>query len=192
MADEKLWTVGEVEAIVNSTLDIDLEDFTLVDGRIVREMPKGHIHNLIITLLAALLQRIFGQTCVLQEKSLHVEPESRDTVEPDIMVISKPLTTATREMPGREDVVLIVEVANEHSLKHDTGHKAKLYAELGVQDYWVVDIVHRQVLVHRECRVGLYTSITVCDEAAGSIAPLAAPSTPILLRDFLPSKDKPV
>ena len=46
------------------------------------------------------------------------------------------------------DPVLIVEVA-ETSLTFDREHKGSLYARAGVMDYWIVNLVDRQLEVYR-------------------------------------------
>jgi Uma2 family endonuclease len=47
-----------------------------------------------------------------------------------------------------DDVLLLIEVAGE-SLNYDRGEKASLYAEAGIQEYWVVNIADRQVEMYR-------------------------------------------
>lgn len=50
---------------------------------------------------------------------------------------------------------LVVEVAHS-SRRRDLGIKARLYAEVGVPEYWVVDLVTRRVVVHRQPADGRY------------------------------------
>jgi len=45
----------------------------------------------------------------------------------------------------REEVLIAVEVSAS-SLRHDLGRKAKLYARMGVPEYWVLD-VKRQIVI---------------------------------------------
>ncbi|MCG8584771.1 MAG: Uma2 family endonuclease [Pirellulales bacterium] len=67
--------------------------------------------------------------------------------EPDVAwVVEQPYD---RNHPEPKDVLLIIEVA-ESSLEYDRVDKAKLYAEAGIQDYWVVDCVGQTVEVFRE------------------------------------------
>ncbi len=75
--------------------------------------------------------------------------------------------------PEPEDVLLLVEVG-ESSLAGDTGEKALLYAEAGIAEYWVVDLVADCVEVFREPTATGYASRRTCrgDE---EIRPLAFP-----------------
>ena len=54
----------------------------------------------------------------------------------------------SRQRPTADDVLLLIEVAAT-SLKYDTGEKAEIYAEAGIEDYWVVDLDGQVVEVHR-------------------------------------------
>ena len=51
--------------------------------------------------------------------------------------------------PGPKDAVLIAEVADS-SLRRDRGQKKRLYARARVREYWIVNLVERQVEVHSE------------------------------------------
>lgn len=67
--------------------------------------------------------------------------------EPDLAWVVR--RNYARGKPTEKDVYLIIEVA-ETSLDYDLGEKAELYAEAGIGDYWVVDLIARQIIVHRD------------------------------------------
>jgi len=75
--------------------------------------------------------------------------------------------------PEPEDVLLLIEAA-ESSLAEDTGEKALLYAEAGIADYWVVNLVENCVEIFRDPQPTGYQSreIRRVDE---EIRPLAFP-----------------
>lgn len=53
------------------------------------------------------------------------------------------------------NVLLVIEVSDT-TLDYDLGVKAKLYADGGVREYWVVDCEGRRILVHRLSQNGDY------------------------------------
>lgn len=57
-----------------------------------------------------------------------------------------------------EDVLLLVEVA-ESSLKYDRGLKRALYAEAGIAEYWVVNLVDSVIEVYTDPVEGKYQSV---------------------------------
>ena len=52
----------------------------------------------------------------------------------------------------------MVEVASS-SLTKDRGLKARLYAESGVEEYWVVDLAHELLVVHSDIVDGAYARV---------------------------------
>jgi Uma2 family endonuclease len=108
---------------------------------------------------------------------------------PDIAVVSGIRRDYTGHPPTT--ALLVVEVAFS-SLSVDMTEKAELYATAGVQDYWVIDIEHRQLHMFRDPQslaVGLgatayRTHLTLAP--ADRVSPLAAPTASILVSDLLP------
>jgi Uma2 family endonuclease len=66
---------------------------------------------------------------------------------------------------------LVVEVA-QTSQARDL-EKVRDYAEADVTEYWIVDLVAREVVVHRRLRAGTYEEIATFADGA-TIAPLLA------------------
>ena len=72
----------------------------------------------------------------------------------------------------------------ESSRRKDLGPKARLYAECGVPEYWVVDVAANLVLVHTEIVSGEYTRVAPCRK--GEHVTLSAfPDIAIALDDVL-------
>lgn len=70
--------------------------------------------------------------------------------------------------------------------------KASLYARAGIADYWIVDLVHAALEVHRDPEASpdasggwRYRSVVTLRPPA-TVAPLASPGTPIPVADLLP------
>jgi len=74
-------------------------------------------------------------------------PKLESEPEPDVLwLVNKDYSSSH---PEPEDVLLLIEVA-ESSLAYDTGEKARLYAEAGIADYWVIDLAEDCVEVFRD------------------------------------------
>ena len=74
--------------------------------------------------------------------------------------------------PEWSDARLAIEVADS-SLKSDLTEKADLYAEAGIEEYWVVEATAKQIHVLRKPAAGEYQNRIVVAEG-GSVAPQAA------------------
>ncbi len=107
-------------------------------------------------------------------------PELESAPEPDVLWARKRDYSSQHPEPG--DILLVVEVA-ESSLDYDTGEKAQLYAEAGIADYWVVNLIDDCVEVFRDPQPeGYQTHVTLRGDQ--EIRPLAFPDavfTPSLL-----------
>ena len=109
--------------------------------------------------------------------------------EPDVSVVPGTPESYLEEHPSHP--LLIIEVA-ESSSRIDGGYKASLYARAAVPEYWIVDLVHETVEVHREpeasdeARYGWrYRSVETL-RAPATVAPLLAPDRSIAVADLLP------
>lgn len=77
---------------------------------------------------------------------------------------------------------LIIEVSKS-SRARDLGLKARLYADGGVPDYWVVDLVREVVVVHRDPAPGTFRSVTT--HADGPVQALNHPGLVLDARALL-------
>jgi Uma2 family endonuclease len=75
--------------------------------------------------------------------------------------------------PTADEVLLLIEVAAS-SLDHDRGEKAEVYADVGIQEYWVVNLPDRTVEVRRDPEGGRYRGVRSFG-AGETVQPLAAP-----------------
>ena len=157
------------------------ERLELIGGRIVAMSPEGALHAGAIDLAADALRRVFaaGHTVRIQHP-LAIDPD--DEPEPDIAVVRGSPRDHLADHP--HEAVLVVEVA-ESSLEYDRGGKAHLYARAGFADYWIINLIDRRLEVHRDPKIGGYSSILSLT-SEDEIAPLAASSSRIAVATLLP------
>ncbi|HYE75078.1 MAG TPA: Uma2 family endonuclease, partial [Blastocatellia bacterium] len=86
---------------------------------------------------------------------------------------------------------LVIEVADS-SLEYDRDYKGSLYARVGINDYWIINVreqqleVHRQPVADNEAEFGFsYADIQIL-KAGDSISPLVKPEAVIAVADLLP------
>ena len=154
----------------------------LINGEIVSTMPNEP-HLFVNTRLFLALVRLFGEDHTRMGGSLAIS----DTQEPqpDVAVTLHPITDyLSTGIPGPTEFVLVVEVSSA-TLHKDKTEKALLYAEAGIPDYWVVDVVGRRVQVYRDPIAGEYRSMHVYDETQ-NLSPLANPQATLAVASFLP------
>lgn len=68
--------------------------------------------------------------------------------QPDVCVLRGSIRDYAVQKPRASDLVLVIEVA-ETTLVEDRGVKSNLYAEAGIPEYWIVNLVDKTLEVHR-------------------------------------------
>jgi Uma2 family endonuclease len=107
-------------------------------------------------------------------------PELESVPQPDLAWVRR--QDYSRRRPTTADLFLVVEVSDS-SLRFDRGAKADLYAEAGIADYWVVNVVAQTVEVRRNPAGGRYQSVTTA-RIGESVRPLAFPELELSVADL--------
>jgi Uma2 family endonuclease len=141
--------------------------------------PQGTAHayaiqRFINALVVALAQRALVRVQAPVVASDESEPE------PDVAVVD--IEDYLDDHPAA--CHLVIEIADS-SRKTDLELKARLYAEMGVPDYWVVDLQRRELVVHRDPVTDRYREVRTL-VAGGAIAVLAFPDVVVRVDDVLP------
>ncbi|MBE9211846.1 Uma2 family endonuclease [Plectonema cf. radiosum LEGE 06105] len=179
----RLWNVEEYHRMAASGILDEDERVELLEGKIIWMSAKGTAHasavarsyKLFVSLLDGLAWIISQDPIALNQFS---EPE------PDISIVKiDPLDYADHH-PTTEEIYLIIEVADS-SLKFHRQTKSKSYAKSGIRDYWVLDVINRQLYVLREPGEEGYQQEVILDENA-MIFPLEFPGLQIQVKQMLP------
>ena len=101
--------------------------------------------------------------------------------EPDIALIPP---DTPREQHATE-AYLVIEVAAT-SLSHDRSKKGPLYAEAGVPEYWIVNLVDRVIEVHRNPTASGYVDVEMRGPGE-TVSPLAFPDIAIDVAEIVGS-----
>ena len=147
----------------------------LIFGEVVEMSPIGWPHRVACRKTAELLERLFAGIAWVGRADpinlAHSDPQ------PDVAVFAGRFEDYT-DHPTT--ALLIVEVADA-TLTNDTTTKAEPYATAGIADYWVLDVVNRQLHVFRDPQHNADLEATAYQthnilSSSDSIYPLAAPS----------------
>jgi Uma2 family endonuclease len=100
------------------------------------------------------------------------------------LVLSRKFVGFRSAKPQPGDLDLVVEIADS-SLVFDLTTKAALYARAGIAEFWILDVIGRRLLVHRNPADGQYGSVISFTEQE-SVAPLAAPDSSFPVNTVFP------
>jgi Uma2 family endonuclease len=184
--NEKLWTAEECETLCEQGLIA--EHYELIEGKIVEEMRTSAEHFTAIKRLQKALIPLFGFDYVRVEGTIRLSEGKgqKNLLVPDVTITRGNTDTYAKQNPLPADLLLVAEVA-ESSLQRDLSVKARLYAEVGIPEYWVLVLKKRRLLVHRDPTPKGYQSVTEWGEGE-SVSPLALPHAVIAIAGLLPEK----
>lgn len=142
-------TVAEYDAMVDKGAFDDLtQKVELINGEINAMNPAGPVHDDYIQFLCEWSMRnTEGQRVKVRVQSGITLPDLDSRPEPDVCWV-KPKRYLDSH-PTADDVLLIIEVSHS-SLKSDQQEKERLYALAGIPEYWIVDITHETIHIHRD------------------------------------------
>jgi Uma2 family endonuclease len=182
------WKRVEYERLVELAVFQPGERLELLDGLLAVREPQGSRHAAAIRNVVAALRRALGDAWQV-DSQLPIALDEDSEPEPDVAVVAPDLHAYRDAHPSRP--VLVVEVA-ESSYRLDRHYKANLYARAGVAEYWIVDLVHDALEVHREPQASSenvvgwrYASVETL-RRTDTVSALIAPAVSIPVATLLP------
>jgi Uma2 family endonuclease len=161
----------------------------LIGGEIIEMPAQKNWHALGIGFTDNVLRAAFGPNFWVRiQMSLDLSPLS--VPDPDLAVVAGAIGTH-RTVNNPTTALLVVEVS-ETTLAYDRNVKSSLYAAARISDYWILNLVDRQLEVYRDPAPDAaaphgfrYQGRTILD-AGDRVSPLALPGASIAVADLLP------
>ncbi|AFZ23851.1 hypothetical protein Cylst_1571 [Cylindrospermum stagnale PCC 7417] len=161
------WSVDEYHRMIEAGILRDRR-VELLAGEIVEMSPETPIHYSTAKRGAKYLEELLaGKADVRFNGPITL---SFSEPEPDIAIVRLPESKYGAHHPHPEDIFWIIEVAKT-SLKKDIEIKAAIYAEAGIQEYWVLNLAAKNAMIFRDPQNGKYLTVQTISE--GMLTPLA-------------------
>jgi len=143
----------------------------LLDGDLIDKMGQNPPHSYAIRLVLGWLAKILEPGRILVQSPIEAGGPDRkwSLPEPDVAVLAESKEEYRHRHPRGEELVLVIEVSDT-SLQFDTTTKRDLYARAGVPEYWVLDVVGRQLTIHRKPLKGRFTQTETLSEHDTALA----------------------
>lgn len=162
------WTLDRYHDAIDAGL-FDNQPVELLQGDIVVMVPEREPHACYSSDAADYLRRLVGERASVRETKPVTLPNNSEPV-PDIAIIQPPLRRYLDHHPYPADIFWLIEYSNT-TLATDLGKKKQIYAEAGIQEYWVSDLKNSQLNVFRDWVEGCYQTELALTE--GTISPLS-------------------
>lgn len=155
--------------------DIPVE---LLHGEMLMMSPIGEPHSQAIIALNEWSYDVLDRKRFMIRIQMPIRvPASQGEPEPDLAWVRRDASSNRPPLP--ESVSLLVEVADS-SLAFDRTVKLTTYAQAGIPDYWIVNLIDEQIEVYRKPDQGNYRDRIIYrgDEDIRPLALLSASLTP--------------
>ncbi len=171
-------TLGHYETLIHAgVFDQSPGKIELINGRLTYMNPQGPEHAAPIDVLDEWSHEVVRKRFRIRvEKPLTI-PEHQSCPEPDLAWVNR--QNYFDRHPNANEVHLLIEVSDS-SAAFDRSEKRDLYAEAMVQEYWLVDVAHRQIEVFREPLSGKFQKQEI-HKTSETISPLCLPEAKLAI-----------
>jgi len=138
-------SVPQYLSLVQSGSISDDSRCELIEGWMVPKMTKGPGHEEVHESLRDLLQDLLPDGWLCRSQGPVVLLDS--VPEPDLSIVPGPRSRFRNQHPQAGDVQWIVEVSDT-TLDRDRGSKLRAYARASIREYWIVNLIDRQIEVY--------------------------------------------
>ena len=142
------WTLEQYHGMVSAGVLTENDRVELLCGRIVPTSPVGRYHAACVSNIQEFFILSFGKDFTWRTQDPvsmldHSEPE------PDFVIARRDDENYAEGHPNKDDIVILMEVS-DITLDKDRAHKLPIYAEGGVREYWIINLVERQFEVYTD------------------------------------------
>ena len=118
-----------------------------LEGVLVTKMTRNPPHRIALAHLRdLLLAMISGAWHLESQEAITLDSSEPD---PDVAIVRGTVDDYPDRHPGPADVGLVVEVSDS-TLSNDRDTKKRIYARAGIIEYWIVNLVDRQIEVYSD------------------------------------------
>lgn len=168
------WTVDEYHRMIAAGI-LDERRVELLKGEIVEMSPEGEPHAYFSSEAGEYLTRLLGDRAMIRQSKPITLPNDSEP-EPDIAIVQRLGREYLEHHPYPENIFWLIEYSDS-SLDKDLQTKSRIYAEVEIPEYWVVNLKRRQLIVFRDPEDGEYASKVTLN--GGTISPLAFPDVAV-------------
>ncbi len=174
------WTVENYHQAIDAGLFAD-EAVELLRGNLVVMSPEREPHAYYNSEISDYLRAVLGDRAKIRDA--HPITLLNDSEpEPDLAIVQPLGREYLQHHPYPENIFLLIE-CSQATLTKDLTEKRDLYAEAGIQEYWVIDLQHHQLIVFKDLHNGSYTTEKML--TTGIVSPLSFPDLQVSVTELL-------
>lgn len=144
----KRFTLDEYHRLADLGFFTENDRVELIRGELIQMAAKGTPHTTCCRNLLEELPKLVAGKATLQCQDPIVLPSNSEP-EPDFAILKRRADNYLSAHPSAADVLLVIEIADS-TLKYDQEVKLSLYAEAGISDYWIFNLVENHLEAYSE------------------------------------------
>lgn len=148
LATAKRFTIDEYHRLVELGFLTENDRVELINGEIIQMAAKGTRHTTCCSNLLEELVLLVAGKAKLRCQDPIILPSNNEP-EPDFAIVRNNPDNYLYSQPNQSDVLLVIEIADS-SLKYDQEVKLPLYAEAGIPNYWILNLVENHLEAYSE------------------------------------------
>jgi Uma2 family endonuclease len=121
----------------------------LIRGEIIKMAAKGRFHSVCNSLLVEELIILLTRRARVRVQEPIILSTTDSEPEPDVVIARNRSDNYLSSHPEPADILLVIEVSDS-TLKYDQRTKLSLYAEAGIPNYWIFNLVDNQLEMYSE------------------------------------------
>lgn len=174
------WTIDDYHQMIATGLLGDRR-VELLKGEIINMSPEGEPHAYFSSEVGVYLIRLLGDHAMIRSAKPITLPNHSEP-EPDIAIAHPLGREYLQHHPYPENIFWLIEYS-ESTLEKDLETKRRLYAEVNIPEYWVVNLKARTLIVFRDPQDGDYASKVTLTE--GTVYALAFPEIALAVEKII-------
>jgi Uma2 family endonuclease len=159
------------------------ERVELLAGELIYMSPIGSKHAACLMKCLSLLGRLLPEQVIVSPQNPILLGDFSEP-EPDLALLRHRDDFYAEQLPGPEDVLLLIEIADTSVIK-DREIKLPLYAEAGIPELWILNLPGQLLEIYRQPEGKSYREQHIL-RPGDEIQPLALPSLQIEVGQMLP------
>lgn len=137
-------TVEQYHKMIRLGILVEGDPIELLEGWLVRKIPKNPRHVVAGKRLRKALEKILPRGWDIHSQDPLTLGSSEP--EPDLAIVVENDTAYLKQHPTAKDTAVVIEVADS-SLARDKGWKKRVYAQVAIPQYWIINLVDAAIEV---------------------------------------------
>jgi len=172
------FTVDQYQQMIATGILTENDRVELIRGELLDKMPIGDTHVEVVNRLTRKFARLLDDAVTVSVQNPLVLADSEP--EPDLVLF----TRQSGGKPRASDVHLVIEVADS-SLEFDRTIKLPLYAQAGIREVWIINLIDGFMEVYRQPQLDGAFAVTASLSRGEIAQPLAFPGISLPVSEIL-------